>query len=492
MGDLPGRRLRHRAAAGRAAGRRRPAPRRPARAQPRARHELVPAPRRVGGDARRRRPGELAAHPRRRRRDPRRARPEPRRRQPRHARQAGRHRRAAGADRPRRAAAGDGERRRRWASRTSRSTSTRSACRCWSRSRTSRTGPLTAPRGPYRIAPNMMVVVPTSNDVRLTFDRSTSDLFFYALTGLGILLLIASRIWGDKLLAGFDRRPPRRTCVRRRGRRAGRPAWRRSPWPEPESGPSSWAPPDLTPPRGGCATTTDRRAPQRFVMWMTIRRPMPEARDGPAEQPTNLTGRHVCARRDRQGLRRPRDGPRPAERDRRPRAWAWRSPATPAPPSCSSAATCARPGRRSSPRSPTVCAARASTWSTSGWRRRTWCTSPPATSTARAPSSPPRTTRPSTTASSSASRAPGRWASTGSARSRPWPARCSTATARADAAAPGRVASRTCCRRSSSTSSRSSTRQRSARCAWSPTPPTGWAASSCRPCSNGSRRSSSR
>ena len=60
--------------------------------------------------------------------------------------------------------------------------------------------------GPYRIAPNMMVVIPTSNDVRLTFDRSTSDIFFYALTGIGILLLIASRIWGDRLLAAIDRR----------------------------------------------------------------------------------------------------------------------------------------------------------------------------------------------------------------------------------------------------------------------------------------------
>ena len=30
--------------------------------------------------------------------------------------------------------------------------------------------------GPYRIAPNLMVVVPTCNDVSLTFDRCTSDL----------------------------------------------------------------------------------------------------------------------------------------------------------------------------------------------------------------------------------------------------------------------------------------------------------------------------
>ena len=60
--------------------------------------------------------------------------------------------------------------------------------------------------GPYRIAPNMMVVVPTSNDVSMTFDRSASDLFFYAVTFAGILLLIASRIWGDRVIDAIDAR----------------------------------------------------------------------------------------------------------------------------------------------------------------------------------------------------------------------------------------------------------------------------------------------
>jgi hypothetical protein len=55
--------------------------------------------------------------------------------------------------------------------------------------------------GPYRIAPNFMVVVPTENDVRLHYDRSTSDLFFYALTLVGIGLLVFFRIRGD---AKFD------------------------------------------------------------------------------------------------------------------------------------------------------------------------------------------------------------------------------------------------------------------------------------------------
>ena len=55
--------------------------------------------------------------------------------------------------------------------------------------------------GPYRIAPNMMVVVPTEQEVRLHYGRSSSDLFFYALTLVGIGLLIFWRIRGD---ARFD------------------------------------------------------------------------------------------------------------------------------------------------------------------------------------------------------------------------------------------------------------------------------------------------
>ena len=39
--------------------------------------------------------------------------------------------------------------------------------------------------GPYRIGPNQMVVIPTDTHVRLEFERSTTDLFFYGLTILG-------------------------------------------------------------------------------------------------------------------------------------------------------------------------------------------------------------------------------------------------------------------------------------------------------------------
>ena len=51
--------------------------------------------------------------------------------------------------------------------------------------------------GPYRVSPNFIVVVPTSNEVRLTYDRSTLDWFFYALTGLGIALCVFWRRRGD-------------------------------------------------------------------------------------------------------------------------------------------------------------------------------------------------------------------------------------------------------------------------------------------------------
>jgi hypothetical protein len=52
-------------------------------------------------------------------------------------------------------------------------------------------------KGPYRIAPNLMVVVPTSTDVHLTYERSNLDYFAYLLTFLGIAMLIAMRIRGD-------------------------------------------------------------------------------------------------------------------------------------------------------------------------------------------------------------------------------------------------------------------------------------------------------
>jgi hypothetical protein len=51
--------------------------------------------------------------------------------------------------------------------------------------------------GPYRIGPNQMVVIPTDTHVRMEFERSRSDMFFYGLTLLGIVLAIFARFRGD-------------------------------------------------------------------------------------------------------------------------------------------------------------------------------------------------------------------------------------------------------------------------------------------------------
>jgi hypothetical protein len=50
--------------------------------------------------------------------------------------------------------------------------------------------------GPYRVGPNMMVVVPTSNTVRLDFERSTLDNVAYGLTVVGLLCLLAMWLYG--------------------------------------------------------------------------------------------------------------------------------------------------------------------------------------------------------------------------------------------------------------------------------------------------------
>ncbi len=66
--------------------------------------------------------------------------------------------------------------------------------------------------GPYRIGPNQMVVVPTDTHVRLAYERSNSDLFFYGLTILGIALALFARFrdWNFPKLApsGGSAPPP--------------------------------------------------------------------------------------------------------------------------------------------------------------------------------------------------------------------------------------------------------------------------------------------
>ncbi len=51
--------------------------------------------------------------------------------------------------------------------------------------------------GPYRVAPNFMVVVPTSNQVTLSYSKTPLDWFFYGLTFFGIALCFYWRRRGD-------------------------------------------------------------------------------------------------------------------------------------------------------------------------------------------------------------------------------------------------------------------------------------------------------
>lgn len=51
--------------------------------------------------------------------------------------------------------------------------------------------------GPYRIAPNLMVVVPTAQEVELRFTRSGIDVAAYVLTALGLLAMVVWRVRGD-------------------------------------------------------------------------------------------------------------------------------------------------------------------------------------------------------------------------------------------------------------------------------------------------------
>ena len=56
--------------------------------------------------------------------------------------------------------------------------------------------------GPWRIAPNLMVVVPTANEVHLTYGRSILDWTAYALSFIGIALMFVWRRQGDVVHAG--------------------------------------------------------------------------------------------------------------------------------------------------------------------------------------------------------------------------------------------------------------------------------------------------
>jgi hypothetical protein len=56
--------------------------------------------------------------------------------------------------------------------------------------------------GPYRVAPNFMVVIPTDNEVTLSYSKTPLDWFFYSLTLFGIGLCFYWRRKGDVVYAG--------------------------------------------------------------------------------------------------------------------------------------------------------------------------------------------------------------------------------------------------------------------------------------------------
>lgn len=84
--------------------------------------------------------------------------------------------------------------------------------------------------GPYRIGPNMMVVIPRSTEVSMSFERSGVDYLAYVLTLVGIALLVVFRVRGDVAVEPLG--------VVRAPRRSGRP-------PEPDE------PDPLDPPTAG-------------------------------------------------------------------------------------------------------------------------------------------------------------------------------------------------------------------------------------------------
>ncbi len=86
--------------------------------------------------------------------------------------------------------------------------------------------------GPYRVAPNFMVVIPTDTQVKLTYSKTALDWFFYSLTFVGIALCFYWRRKGDVVYAG--ERPDWRRPVP--SAEAADPA--RDPGPDPDPDPS--------------------------------------------------------------------------------------------------------------------------------------------------------------------------------------------------------------------------------------------------------------
>jgi len=60
-------------------------------------------------------------------------------------------------------------------------------------------------KGPYRLAPNMMVVIPTSHDVTLTYGLAPVDYVGYVVSALGLIGLVLLGLWaGARRFAASD------------------------------------------------------------------------------------------------------------------------------------------------------------------------------------------------------------------------------------------------------------------------------------------------
>ena len=67
--------------------------------------------------------------------------------------------------------------------------------------------------GPWRVAPNLMVVIPTSENVTLSYGQTPVDILAYTLTGAGVLI-IALLLWKPSAIP-WGRNPVRVRKTRR-------------------------------------------------------------------------------------------------------------------------------------------------------------------------------------------------------------------------------------------------------------------------------------
>ena len=80
---------------------------------------------------------------------------------------------------------------------------------------------VTGAKGPYRLAPNLMVVVPTSKHVELTYGLTAADWAGRVITVAGAVGLVLLGLWTGARRFAADRRRPDATADDDRRRRSG-------------------------------------------------------------------------------------------------------------------------------------------------------------------------------------------------------------------------------------------------------------------------------